>query len=95
MPTPPTAYQVYTLQGQRLTEGYLCSSYFNSVIKLSGISAELFTDKVSWTMLHSDLLTFIYIFSNEVLSKKLCTMDFFYSSSSVSLTFDDGAIYFS
>ena len=71
-----------------VTEGSLCSSSFNSVIKLAGTSVELFYDKVLWTMLHSDSLTSLNRFSDKV----LCTMISFYLSSSVSLTFDDGSV---
>ena len=53
----------------------------------------------SLKMLHSDLLSSIIRFFAGGFSKRSCTMDFFYSSSSVSsfvsLTFDDGAISFS
>ena len=45
--------------------------------------------------LHFDFLTSIIRFSDEGLSKGSCTMELFDSSSSVSLTSNDGAIYFS
>ena len=48
-----------------LTKGSICSSFYSSVITLVGTSDELFCDKVLLTMLHYDLLTSIYIFSNE------------------------------
>ena len=65
-----------------------CSSSFNSVITLVGMSDELFYDKVSWRMLHSDSLMSIDLFSDKV----LCTMIYFDSSLSVTLTFDDEAV---
>ena len=56
-------------------------------------------DKVSSTMLHYNSLTSIIRFSDEGLSKGLCTMELFDLSSSVSsfvsLTSDDRAIPFS
>ena len=55
---------------------------------ISLTSDELFCDKVLWTMLHSDLLMSIDRFSD----KGSCTMNYFDSSSSVSLKFDDGAV---
>ena len=47
------------------------------------------------TELNYDSLTSILRFSDEGLSKGLCTMEFFDSPSSVSLTSDDGDISFS
>ena len=71
-----------------VTEGSLCSLSFNYLIPLTGTSVELFCDKVLCTMLHYDLLTSLDRFSDEV----MCTMIYFDSSSSVTLTFDDGAV---
>ena len=62
--------------------------------KLVGTSDESDCDEVSLTILHSDSLTSIIRFSDEGSSKGSCTMEFFDSSSSVSLTSDDGAISF-
>ena len=64
-------------------------SYLNSVIALSGTSAELFCDKVSWTMLHYDSLTSMDWFSD----KFSCSVISFDSSLYVTLTFDDGAVF--
>ena len=71
-----------------VTEGSMCSSYFNYVITLVGTSDEFFCDKVSWMILHSDSLASIDRFSDT----GLCKMIYFGSSSSVSLTFDDRAV---
>ena len=70
------------------TEGSICSSSFNYVITLVGSSDKLFCDKVSWTMLHSDSLMSIDRFSDKV----SCTMISLHSSTSVTLTFDEGAV---
>ena len=56
----------------------------------SGTSAELFCHIVSLMMLRSDSLTSLKLFSN----KLLCTMISFDSSSSVTLEFDDEAVFF-
>ena len=53
---------------------------------ISGRSAELFCDKFSLTILRSDLLTSLELFSD----KCLCTNISFYLSLFVTLTFDDG-----
>ena len=52
-----------------ITEGSIYSSYFNSMITLVGTPDELFCDKISWTMLHSDLLTSIDRFSDKVFAR--------------------------
>ena len=69
-------------------EGSLCSLSFNSVVVYYDTSAELFCDKFSFTMLRSDSLTSIEISSIKV----SCTILFIYLSSSVTLTFEDGAV---
>ena len=60
-----------------LTEGSICSSYFNSIITLVGTSDELFCDKVSLTILHYDSLTSIYIFSDEGLCSISLVLEIF------------------
>ena len=65
-------------------------SFFNSVVVFSDTFAELFRNKVSLTMLRSDSLTSVELFSDKVLR----TMIYFYLSSSVTLTFEDGAVIF-
>ena len=71
-----------------MTEYFLCSSSFNSVIVFFGTSMELFCNKVVLTMLRSVLLTFLELFSDKV----SCTVIYFDSSSSVTLKFDNGAV---
>ena len=70
------------------TEGSLFYSSFNYVILFIDTSTELFYDKVSVTMLRSDLLTSVEIFSD----KFLCTMIYFDLSLSVTLMFKDRAV---